>query len=240
MDFTRRPLCMQSSTSLKPGDQVELRLGGVRRPRRPLVLRLSVNAKKSKVKMVGTHKFDNPEKRLIVEIKPNKGKIGRTFKADVAAILEALEALKDDVPRAQAFEDELTSKSEATLGPLCDGKQFTLQRDMVATKLVEKMVSEEKFVPSVIEPSFGISLAAFEQNFDSREGDEKRGVMSSPLIAPVKVSVLRLSNIPDFEPFATDLESVFVEERLECKVGTSSVAIGRKYARADEQYFSAG
>ncbi|KAI9982601.1 hypothetical protein PInf_008688 [Phytophthora infestans] len=178
---------------------------------------LSVNAKKSKVKMVGTHKLDNPEKRLIVEIKPNKGKIGRTFKADVAAILEALEALKDDVPRAQAFEDELTSKSEAMLGPL-----------------------EEKFAPSVIEPSFGISLAAFEQNFDSREGDEKRGVMSSPLIAPVKVSVLRLSNIPDFEPFATDLESVFVEERLECKVGTSSVAIGRKYARADEQYFSAG
>ncbi|KAI9981566.1 hypothetical protein PInf_009322 [Phytophthora infestans] len=55
--------------------------------------------------MVGTHKFDNPEKRLIVEIKPNKGKIGRTFKADVATILEALEALKDDVPRAQAPAD---------------------------------------------------------------------------------------------------------------------------------------
>ncbi|KAF4146649.1 putative glycine--tRNA ligase (Ap4A synthetase) (GlyRS) [Phytophthora infestans] len=204
--------------------------------------------------------------------KPNKGKIGRTFKADVATILEALEALKDDVPRAQAFEDELTSKSEATLSLLCDGKQLTLQRDMVATKLVEKMVSEEKFVPSVIEPSFGISLiltAGFEHNFYTREGDEKRGVMSSPLIAPIKVSVLRLSNIPDFEPFATDresvfvqegveckvdtssvatgrkyaradLEKVFVQEGLECKVDTSSVAIGRKYARADEQYFSAG
>eukprot|EP00644_Phytophthora_capsici_P019045 jgi/Phyca11/537817/estExt2_fgenesh1_pg.C_PHYCAscaffold_2080001 len=44
---------------------------------------LSVHAKKSKVEMVGTHKFDKPEKRQIVEIKPNKGKMGRTFKADV-------------------------------------------------------------------------------------------------------------------------------------------------------------
>ncbi|KAF1772306.1 Glycyl-tRNA synthetase/DNA polymerase subunit gamma-2 [Phytophthora cactorum] len=199
---------------------------------------LTVHAKKSKVEMVGTHKFDKPEKRQIVEIKPNKGKMGRTFKAEVATILEALETLKDDVPRAQAFEDELASKGEATLGPLCDGKQFTLQRDMVAIKVVEKMVSEEKFVPSVIEPSFGIGrilTAVFEHNFSTREGDEKRGVMSfSPLIAPIKVSVLPLSNNPAFEPFATELENVFVEEGLECKVDTSSVAIGRKYARADE------
>ncbi|KAG6617765.1 glycine-tRNA ligase [Phytophthora cinnamomi] len=199
---------------------------------------LTVHAKKSKVEMVGTHKFDKPEKRQIVEIKPNKGKMGRTFKADVATILEALETLKDDVPRAQTFEDELASKGEATLGPLCDGKQFTLQRDMVAIKVVEKMVSEEKFVPSVIEPSFGIGrllTAVFEHNFSTREGDEKRGVMSfSPLIAPIKVSVLPLSNNPAFEPFAAELEHVFVEEGLECKVDTSSVAIGRKYARADE------
>ncbi|KAI9905252.1 hypothetical protein PsorP6_013882 [Peronosclerospora sorghi] len=199
---------------------------------------LSVHAKKSKVEMVGTHKFDKPEKRQIVEIKPNKGKMGRTFKADVAVILETLDSLKDDVVRAQAFEDELTAKGEATLGPLCDGKEFKLERDMVAIKVVEKMVSEEKFVPSVIEPSFGIGrllTAIFEHNFWTREGDEKRGVMSfSPLIAPIKVSVLPLSNNSVFDNFAEELEKVFVAEGLECKVDTSSVAIGRKYARADE------
>ncbi|RLN48055.1 hypothetical protein BBJ28_00011781 [Nothophytophthora sp. Chile5] len=199
---------------------------------------LTVHAKKSKVEMVGTHKFETPEKRQIVEIKPNKGKMGRTFKADVATILEALEALKADVPRAQAFENELATAGEATLGPLCDGKQFTLARDMVALKVVEKLVSEEKFVPSVIEPSFGIGrllTAIFEHNFSTREGDEKRGVMAfSPVIAPIKVSVLPLSNNPAFEPFAAELEAVFADEGLECKVDTSSVAIGRKYARADE------
>ncbi|CAI5735189.1 unnamed protein product [Hyaloperonospora brassicae] len=199
---------------------------------------LSVHAKKSKVEMVGTHKFDKPEKRQIVEIKPNKGKMGRTFKSDVATILEALEGLRDDVARAQAFEEELAAKGEATLGPLCDGKEFRLQRDMVSIKVVEKMVSEEKFVPSVIEPSFGIGrllTAVFEHNFSTREGDEKRGVMSfSPLIAPIKVSVLPLSNNSAFDPFVAELEQAFINTGLECKVDTSSVAIGRKYARADE------
>ncbi|KAI9908305.1 hypothetical protein PsorP6_004050 [Peronosclerospora sorghi] len=109
---------------------------------------------------------------------------------------------------------------------------------MVAIKVVEKMVSEEKFVPSLIEPSFGIGrllTAIFEHNFSTRGGDEKRGVMSfSPLIAPIKVSVLPLSNNSVFDDFAEELEKVFVAETLECKVDTSSVAIGRKYARADE------
>ncbi|KAI9913471.1 hypothetical protein PsorP6_005999 [Peronosclerospora sorghi] len=189
--------------------------------------------------MVGTHKFYKPEKRQNVEIKPNKCKMGRTFKADVVVILEALDSLKDDVVRAQAFEDESTAKGEATLGPLCDVKEFKLERDMVAIKVVEEMVSEEKFVPSVIEPSFGIGwllTAIFGHNFSTRgEGDKKRGVMSfSPLIAPIKVSVLPLSNNSVFDDFAEDLEKVFVAEALECKVDTSSVAIGRKYARADE------
>lgn len=199
---------------------------------------LTVHAKKSKVEMVGTHKFDKPEKRQVVEIKPNKGKMGREFKADLAAINEALEALKDDVERALAFENALATEGAATIGPLCDGKQFTLTRDMVAIKVVEKMVSEEKFIPSVIEPSFGIGrllTAVFEHNYYAREGDEKRGVMSfNPTIAPIKVSVLPLSSNAAFEPIAAELEGVFAEEELECKVDSSSVAIGRKYARADE------
>ncbi|KAI9921141.1 hypothetical protein PsorP6_001262 [Peronosclerospora sorghi] len=136
---------------------------------------LSVHAKKRKVEIVGMHKFDKPEKCQIVEIKPNKGKMCRTFTADVSVILEALDSLKDDVVRAQAFEDVLTTKGEATLGPLCDGKEYKLERDMVAIKVVEKMVSEEKFVPTVIDPSFGIGqllTAIFEHNFSTREGDE--------------------------------------------------------------------
>ncbi|TMW57244.1 hypothetical protein Poli38472_003169 [Pythium oligandrum] len=199
---------------------------------------LTVHSKKSKVEMVGTHKFDKPEKRKIVEIKPNKGKMGRSFKADLAIINELLEVLKEDTEKALAFEAELETKGEAVIGPNCDGKQFTLTREMLSIQVVEKMVSEEKYIPSVIEPSFGIGrilTAIFEHNFSTREGDDKRGVMSfAPVIAPIKVSVLPLSSNAAFDPFVGELEKIFDEDDLECKVDTSSVAIGRKYARADE------
>ncbi|DAZ99025.1 TPA: hypothetical protein N0F65_010911 [Lagenidium giganteum] len=199
---------------------------------------LTVHAKKSKVEMVGTHKFETPEKRQIVDMKPNKGKMGRSFKADLAQINEALEEMKNDVTKALAFEEELATKGEATLGPLCSGKSFTITREMLSIQVVEKMISEEKFIPSVIEPSFGIGrilTAIFEHNFYAREGDEKRGVMSfAPLIAPIKVAVLPLSSNPVFTSYAEELEVAFANEDVECKLDSSSVAIGRKYARADE------
>ncbi|KAI9921729.1 hypothetical protein PsorP6_000285 [Peronosclerospora sorghi] len=43
-----------------------------------------------------------------------------------------------------------------------------------------------------------------------------------------------LSNNSVFDDFSEELEKVFVAEGIECKVDTSSVAIGRKYAGADE------
>ncbi|GLD96249.1 hypothetical protein PINS_up004932 [Pythium insidiosum] len=56
----------------------------------------------------------------------------------------------------------------------------------------------------------------------------------APIIAPIKVAVLPLSNNAAFDPFVSELETLFAEDDVECKVDTSSVAIGRKYARADE------
>ena len=57
---------------------------------------------------------------------------------------------------------------------------------------IKKNVQEEKFVPSVIEPSFGIGrilFSVFEHSFKMR--DEKRTYLSlPPRIAPVKCSIL--------------------------------------------------
>ncbi len=57
---------------------------------------------------------------------------------------------------------------------------------------IKKNVQEEKFVPSVIEPSFGIGrvlYSIFEHCFRMR--DEKRTYLDiPPRIAPVKCSIL--------------------------------------------------
>jgi glycyl-tRNA synthetase len=101
--------------------------------------------------------------------------------------------------------------------------------------------TERKFVPHVIEPSFGLGriiYALLEHSFDCREGDEQRQVSCkcrrlvmfaldltrfvhahvfrpnpapsqwlrlSPNIAPVKCSLLPLSNAPEFNPFLDEI-----------------------------------
>lgn len=199
---------------------------------------LSVHSKKSKVELVGTHRFPAPEKRLVIEIKANRGLLGRTFKSDVSVINEALDELKLQSEKAMAFEEILENQGKATLGPLCNGKEFVLTREMVQIAKIEKMVSEEKFTPSVIEPSFGIGrilTAIFEHSFFIREGDEQRGVMAfAPAIAPIKASIFPLSMHESLLPFVDTLENSFTSHHLDCRRDASSVAIGRKYARADE------
>ena len=67
---------------------------------------------------------------------------------------------------------------------------------------LKKNVQEEKFTPSVIEPSFGIGrvlYAIFEHCFKMR--DEKRTYLSfPPRMAPVKCSILTIMNSPEFTP----------------------------------------
>ena len=69
--------------------------------------------------------------------------------------------------------------------------------------------------PSVIEPSFGIGrvmYALFEHNFKVREGDENRTYFSlPPVIAPIKCSLLPLSNNPDFNPMVAQLSQALTQ-----------------------------
>lgn len=70
-------------------------------------------------------------------------------------------------------------------------------------------VIEEKYTPSVIEPSFGLGrilTSVFEHSFKVR--DEKRTYLHlKPRIAPVKVSILPLQSDERFVPIIADLSS---------------------------------
>jgi glycyl-tRNA synthetase len=70
-------------------------------------------------------------------------------------------------------------------------------------------VIEEKFVPSVIEPSFGLGrvmTTILEHSFKVR--DEKRTYLClKPRIAPVKVSILPLQNDERFDEIIAELSS---------------------------------
>ena len=72
-------------------------------------------------------------------------------------------------------------------------------------------VSEEKFIPSVIEPSFGLGRILYcilEHSFKMR--DEKRTYLClKPKIAPVKVSILPLQSDKEFDKYIADIRKLY-------------------------------
>jgi glycyl-tRNA synthetase len=99
-------------------------------------------------------------------------------------------------------------------------------------------VSGEKFVPHVIEPTFGVErtiLALLCDAYDEEqlENGEMRTVLHlSPRIAPVKVAVFPLMKK---EPLAAKAEEVFsmLQAFTACEYDESG-AIGKRYRRQDE------
>lgn len=102
---------------------------------------------------------------------------------------------------------------------------------------------EEKYVPHVIEPSFGLGRILYcvlEHSFRVR--DEKRTYFAlRPKVAPVKVSILPLlsderfaETIQKLSNVMSDLGTDLKKSLITCKVDDGGQAIGKRYARTDE------
>ena len=71
--------------------------------------------------------------------------------------------------------------------------------------------------------------------FRVREGDEQRTYFSlPPIIAPLKCSLLPLSNNAEFTPLLRKLSKLLTEHEVSHRVDDSSGSIGRRYARTDQ------
>ena len=174
-----------------------------------------------------------PVTKEVTEVIPNKGALGKAFKKEAKDVTEMLAKLSLD--QISQLETDLAG-GEANLE--CNGKNITLGKDMVTVKKYQKTFHVEEITPSVIEPSFGVGrimYAIFEHCFKIRDGDEARTYFSIPaVIAPLKCSVLPLSNNPDFTPLVTRLSQDLTLNDVSHKVDDSSGSIGKRYARTDE------
>jgi glycyl-tRNA synthetase len=74
------------------------------------------------------------------------------------------------------------------------------------------MFREEKYIPSVIKPSFRkgrVLYATFEHSF--KISDKKRTYLSlSSKIAPFKCSILTVENSPEFSPIVEKLSFILI------------------------------
>ena len=163
--------------------------------------------------------------------------MGKTLKKDNRAAQIAIATLSENLDEAMSMSAVLGTDGEAPL-TLADGRTITITKEMLSFNRVTKRVTEEKYLPHVIEPSFGIGrilMGVMEHAFSVRSSaDAKRTVLSfKPLVAPVKVTLLNLDNrikIDKLLPVRAEFNRLNVSSNID----VSSNAIGRRYARADE------
>lgn len=191
---------------------------------------LQQHSNKTGVPMVASMRLATPVLVDRVIIEPNKQKIGPRFKGDQKTVIAALEAVSDEDCAAIRASIESTGKASIA--------GFEITADLVEFKAEKRTIFEEKYTPSVIEPSYGVGRlihSVLEHAFTQREGDENRCVMRfRPCVAPIKVGIYRLINNPDFEPYLSSIHASLQAAGLVAKIDSTSGTVGRRYARADE------
>ncbi|KAJ1680162.1 Glycine--tRNA ligase 1, mitochondrial [Spiromyces aspiralis] len=198
---------------------------------------LTVHSKRTKQDLSVSENLREPRiyDKWVVEI--NKKKFGPQFKKDAKVVTDYLES------RTECELEDLAAKMAANGGSATfivpDGREFTVNGDLVEIKKVTVKEHIRKYTPNVIEPSFGIGRILYsllEHSYYTRPEDVQRGVMGfSPLVAPFKCLVLPLSNHTSFESplleIARQLRRLGVPARID---DSASASIGRRYARNDE------
>ncbi|KAK9438240.1 glycyl-tRNA synthetase [Metarhizium brunneum] len=139
------------------------------------------------------------------------------------------------------LENELAEEGVVTIptDELANGaNSVELTSDVCSIKQTTRVETTREYTPNVIEPSFGIGRILYsilEHVYWSRPQDVAREVLSLPiLVAPVKVLLVPLSNNAGFKPLVKALASRLRAMGIANNVDSSSVSIGRRYARNDE------
>lgn len=102
----------------------------------------------------------------------------------------------------------------------------------------KEQVAGERFVPHVIEPSYGIDRILYcliEHNYceEKKKDEEYRSLKFNPLIAPIKVGVLPLISDKGLIEIANKIDKDLRNAGIETYYDDGG-SIGRRYARMDE------
>ena len=158
----------------------------------------------------------------------------RVVKVDKRLIVSKYRDRAREIFRALAGKDlssvlEALERGEAIV---IDGVE--IPRDIFRVEEVEETITVEKFVPHVVEPSFGadrLLYIALEYAYDEAE-DGRVVLRLPPYLAPIKVAVFPLL---EREPLVRVARELFNElKRRYTAIYDESGSIGRRYARADE------
>lgn len=156
-------------------------------------------------------------------IKPKMDKIGSTFRKDAPRILSLISNIKPEELQ-KAFNEK----------GYCEIEGFKITPEHVAVVRERYVDRGRRFIPHVIEPSFGsdrLVYTVLEYAYSKKNG---RTVLKIPKdLAPVEVAVLPLVSKDGLPEKAREIYRLLLDEGFYVEYDESG-SIGRRYARFDE------
>jgi glycyl-tRNA synthetase len=161
------------------------------------------------------------EEQLVV--KPVMAKLGPAFKKEAAKVAELL---------AEAPAEEVAAQLKENGFYMAGG--YKILPEHVDVSLQKCVVRGKRFIPQVVEPSFGcdrLFYVALEYAYGVKDD---RVVMSFPrTIAPIQVGVYPLVSKDGIPKKTREVHQKLVNEGIAAELDETG-SIGRRYARADE------
>ncbi|HEC89563.1 MAG TPA: glycine--tRNA ligase [Thermoplasmatales archaeon] len=184
---------------------------------------LEAHTNASGVELIASRRYETPKKVRIKRIIPNMKKLGPLFKEKAGRIKTILEELKPE-------DDEINVN--------LDGEEIHIPRDCYEIIEKEETITQEKFIPHVIEPSYGIDRIFYcilEHSFYETEKNNEiyRILKLKPIIAPIKTGVFPLVNDEKLVSIAKKIDKTLRDNGIQTYYDNSG-SIGRRYARMDE------
>jgi glycyl-tRNA synthetase len=184
---------------------------------------LTCHMKASGVDMRVFKEYEKPVETEQLAVKPNMGKMGPAFKKDAGKVSELLSKADPEAVAAAFKKDGFYIMENYRVLP---------EHVQIATQ--KAVVRGRRFVPHVVEPSFGsdrLFYVALEYAYGLKED---RVVMSFPRsIAPAQVGVYPLMGKDGLAEKAQEIQKQLTTEGFSVELDESG-SIGRRYARADE------
>ena len=177
------------------------------------------------------------EREVVV---PKPGAIGPRYKKDANFVKEGLEKFgaTEEVVKAAKEKGELTInilESNMRLGKHKDGRNIIVNSDCYD---VVKKKEQNKIVPHVIEPSYGIdrifyTILEHSYNEQTKENESYVTLNLPPNIASIQVGIFPLVSKDKLDEKAEEINKELREHGLVTYYDDSG-SIGRRYARMDE------
>ncbi len=184
---------------------------------------LSCHMKASGIDMTVYKEYPNPVETEELVAKPILAKLGPVYKGEAAKVAAAL----SKVP-AQEVQDALAKDGYVTV------EGYKVTKEQVEVCMQKTTVRGKRYVPHVVEPSFGCDrLFYVALEYAYRQKDD-RVILSFPRsIAPIQIGVYPLMGKDGMDTKAKEVQKMLACEGFMTDYDEAG-SIGRRYARADE------